>query len=139
MATITIIRTNEYLNYFRNYGVYLDGKKIGTIANGQTMNYDVTPGQHSLVTKIDWCSSPIQTFHITEGETKIFKVGGFKYGNWLLPAAILLIVLAYFVLDTFLLSNLAIVAMLPLFFLTYYITAGRKNYLQLAEVQPQTK
>jgi hypothetical protein len=55
MATIIINRTSEYLNLMRNYGIYIDGKKIDTIANGETKEFNISVGHHSLYTKIDWC------------------------------------------------------------------------------------
>lgn len=51
MATIIINRTSEYLNRLRDYGVYIDGKKVGTIANGETKEFNVSTGQHSVFMK----------------------------------------------------------------------------------------
>lgn len=58
MATIKLQRTSEYINRMRDYHILIDGQKVGTIANGETKEFETTNGQHSLIAKIDWCSSP---------------------------------------------------------------------------------
>jgi hypothetical protein len=53
MATIKILRTSEYVNRIRDYQIYLDGQKVGTVANGETIRLDTTKGDHTLIAKID--------------------------------------------------------------------------------------
>ncbi|MCS3532721.1 hypothetical protein [Chryseobacterium sp. JUb7] len=57
MAKIIINRSSEFANYIRSIDIYLGNKKIGEIKNGESKEFDVKPGKHSLVAKIDWCSS----------------------------------------------------------------------------------
>jgi len=56
-ATITIARGAGYADWFRAYHVMLDGEEIGRIGNGETKSFAITPGQHRLALKIDWCGS----------------------------------------------------------------------------------
>ena len=58
MAKIKLQRTSENKNRLGDYQIYIDGQKIGTIANGETKEFETNNGQHSLVAKIDWSSSP---------------------------------------------------------------------------------
>ncbi|MGK2862103.1 MAG: hypothetical protein ACSLE0_09235 [Chitinophagaceae bacterium] len=95
MATIILTRTSEYVNRLRDYGVYIDGKKVGTMANGETKEFNVSSGQHTLFTKIDWCSSPTMTFSQGDNEFRNFKVGGFKNARWIMPTAIIITILSY--------------------------------------------
>lgn len=137
MATIILDRTSDYVNRLRNYVVYIDGKKVGTIANGETKEFVVSTGQHSIVTKIDWCSSKTLTFDISNEEVKCYKVGAFKNANWLMPTALIFLVLSYMVnfkdgFDYF--FYLSIPAFL---LLVYYLTVGRKRYLSLIEAQTE--
>jgi hypothetical protein len=37
----------------RNFGVYLEDKKVGTVANGETTEYEVKTGKYKLNSKID--------------------------------------------------------------------------------------
>lgn len=134
MAKINITRTSTYINRQRDYQLYLDGKKIGTIANGQTKQFETTAGQHSLVAKIDWCSSETVSFTLNESETQDLIVDGFKHASWMMPVAIGSIAL-HFVLNLFFDFYYTIFLVIPAFLiLLYYLTIGRKNYLQLKEV-----
>lgn len=133
MGTIIINRTNEYLNRIRDYGVYIDGKKVGTIANGETKEFNVFAGKHSVFAKIDWCSSPTLSLDLNDHETKSLKVGGFKNGNWLMPTALVIIVLS-FVANRLFDFDYLFYLVIPIFLLmVYYMTVGRKKYLTLTE------
>lgn len=134
MATIKIQRTSELNNRLRDFRIYVDGEKIGTIKDGETKDFVVSSGQHSIAAKIDWCSSPEVSFNIKDTDTKAFKVGGFESGNKIVLMTIGLIAL-YFIIKVLLQKNFAIFLLLPVpFILGYYITVGRKKYLILTEI-----
>lgn len=135
MSKIIIIRTSEYANRIRNFDVYSDGKKIGTIKEGETKEFNISPGQHSLITKIDWCSSQVLTFEILEGEVKAFRVGGFKNAKWLIPGAVVIMVLSLFVNFGFGFQYLFYFAIPVFLLLIYYLTIGKNRYLNLSEVK----
>lgn len=137
MATIILNRTSEYVNRLRKYGVYIDGKKVGTIANGETKEFGLTPGHHSIVTKIDWCSSKTITFDISDDEMKEFKVGGFKNAKWLMPTALIIIVLSYIVNLGYGFEYLFYLVVPAFLLLVYYLTVGRKRYLTLTETKAE--
>ena len=127
MATIRIKRTSEYNNRMRDYIIFIDGQQIGTIANGETKDFPSTVGQHIVTAKIDWCSSPDISIDLKENQTKNLKVGGFKYGQILMPIALGLIVL-HFILSKFAGFDYTIFLVAPLFcVLFYYLTIGRKK------------
>jgi hypothetical protein len=134
MPSIILNRTSELINGFRNYNVYIDGEKVGTIGNGDRKEFSVSPGPHTLVTTIDWCSSPTIKFDITEQEVKIFKTSGFKNSVWLIPTALVLLLVNYIVSSRYGFKFIYLVT--PIFLLIiYYITFGRKRYLTLFEVE----
>jgi len=125
MATIKLSRTSEFINRIRDYQIYIDGQKIGSIANGEMKEFQTTKGQHTIVAKIDWCLSPAIAFNIDESQTIKLKVGGFKNGNWIMPIGFVLIFIGYiFNFEWTLFVALPILATL-----FYYLTIGRKNYL----------
>lgn len=66
MATINIVRRKEYNDRGRSYTIMLDGKYAGTIASGQSVNINTSPGLHTVSLKIDWCSSPDIVLNIKE-------------------------------------------------------------------------
>ena len=133
MATIIIKRTSEFVNRLRNYRIFLDGEKIGTIANGETKEFEITPGLHTIIAKIDWCTSPEISVTLSDSEKKELTVGGFKNGKWIMPVGLAIIVITYFLQAEYNIKYGAI-AVFPFFaVLVYYISIGRKKYLTLTE------
>lgn len=106
MPTIRLYRPPEFINSTRQYKIFVDGEKIGTIVNGDTLEFDLPAGTHTMQAKIDWCSSPEFTFSVKNGETKTINVGGFHREE---------------------------VVYLHTSKLLYYLTVGRKQYLYLED------
>ena len=134
MATIRINRTSEYINRGRNYNIFIDGEKVGTISDGETKDFPSTAGQHIVSAKIDWCSSPALSIDVKEDKIINLKIGGFKYGKILMPIGLTLIIF-HFILSIsigFTYTTFAIAPLLLLLF--YYVTLGRKKYLTLEKV-----
>jgi hypothetical protein len=133
MVKIKIQRTNDYINAVRNYRLFIDGQKVGTISNGQRKEFEIPPGRHSLVAKIDWCSSPELTIEINENDSKTFIVSSLKYWKWFLPL-VLIICTVTLILPHAPYSYYKLFLILPIFlFFIYYLTFGRKKYLMLQE------
>jgi hypothetical protein len=134
MASVRLKRTNENNNSMRDYKIFIDGKEVGRIANGETKDFPMTDGQHIITAKIDWCSSQDFPLHIKDNETKELKVGGFKNGNWIMPLAGGIIAL-HFLFKIMLHIEYTIFLVIPVFILlVYYLTIGRKKYLTLEEI-----
>ena len=132
MATIKLQRTSEFLNRRRDYNIFIDGQQIGTIANGETKDITTSVGPHTITAKIDWCSSPDLLIDVHENQATTLKVSGFKYGQWLMPVGIGLIVL-HLILSMFADIKYIIYLVVPVFLvLAYYLTIGRKNYLSIS-------
>ncbi len=104
MATIKIARSNEKANRLRAIKIFIDGSKIGTIENGETKDFEVPSGAHEIIAKIDWCTSNQISFMLSEKETKTLALNSFAQTNTL-----------------------------GLFAAIYYISFGRKKYLNLIE------
>ena len=137
MATIKLRRTNEFVNKLRDYQIYVDGQKIGTIANGETKDFQTTEGQHTVVAKIDWASSPEFIFNLDNNQTKHLSVGGFKNASWLMPVGILLIFIVYGVSNVFDVYWPIVIGLPCFIILVYYLSFGRKKYLTLKETNIQ--
>lgn len=132
MATIKIIRSSEYLNKLRNYKLFLNDQNIGTIADGAVEQLDVLEGPVKLIAKIDWCTSNEINTTIAKGETKYFKVSASK-NKRLINMCISLGIIGV-LLNLLLHNNYYLILGIPvLFYLIYFFTAGRKNYLTLVE------
>ena len=74
MAKIKIQRTSKFTNKMRDYQIFIDGQKVGKISDGETKEFEVTTGKHSVTAKVDWCSSPDVLINIGDGETKCLAV-----------------------------------------------------------------
>jgi hypothetical protein len=64
MATIQLTRKKEFQAAVRDYQIYVDNQKIGSIANHETKEFAISPGRHQIAVKIDWCSSPNIDFEL---------------------------------------------------------------------------
>ena len=148
MGKIRLSRTNEYVNGFREYGIYIDDVKAGVIRNGETRDFEVAPGTHTIYAKIDWCYSPTRPFYISGNEVMPFNVGSFigsemlrKYSRWIGPIFLGLLVLHLILRATIHFDDLLLYLFpltLPLFFImVYYFSIGRKRYLSLKEATLQ--
>lgn len=63
------------MSRFRRFRVMLDGQQIDRIRNGQTLEYPITAGRHTLQVGIDWVESEPFVFECTAGETVEFECG----------------------------------------------------------------
>lgn len=135
MAIIKIERSNEFTNRMREFIILIDGQQAGTIANGATKEFTVSPGQHRLAAKIDWCSSPELTIDVKEDDKSSFNVSGFKYANWLIGIGAFILII-HFILQETMQIYYGIFFLAPLFLmLLYYLTLGRNKYLAVTELQ----
>jgi len=133
MAKLIIIRNSEYVNRLRTYLIYLDGVKLGNVANGDSKEFEISAGHHQVWAKINWCSSPTISFDVNEGKAKTYQVGAFPCANWLIWTTIGILILHFFLSFTIHFSyaiNLIVPTFLVLF---YYMTIGRKRYLSIKE------
>ena len=74
-ASISLTRDSGYADRRRQYRVLIDGVEVGRIADGATESYAVTPGNHTLVLKIDWCGSKLLNFDVQDGQLLYFACG----------------------------------------------------------------
>lgn len=70
MATITLQRRRGgWADIYRRYKVLIDGEQIGAIRRGERQTFEVAPGTHQVMLKIDWGRSNPVDVHVEEGET----------------------------------------------------------------------
>ncbi len=133
MSRIVITRKKEWNNRLREIGVYVDGKKLGTISNGETKTFDVPPGTHQLMAKIDWCRSKELPFLVSENEKKYFRLSGFKYSGIITPLVFGILILHILIKRFTGFEHLIWLAFLAFLPVLYYITIGHNDYLRLRE------
>ena len=62
-ASIYLERKPEYADRGRKYKIYLDDKYVGDISRDETKKFEVSPGDHRIMLKIDWVSSNTLVFN----------------------------------------------------------------------------
>ncbi len=68
VAYLHLRRVKQWMSVFRKFRVHLDGKCVDKIKRGAERTYELTPGEHELVVKIDWVKSSPVAFHCAAGE-----------------------------------------------------------------------
>jgi len=116
--------------------VYLNNEKLGVIKNGEIQEFEVTPGEHQLKTKIDWCGSESITLVLKEGESVGLELSGYKFGKWIVPIGVGTSIIYFaFGEQIGIHPGYYLAAMVPpLFFMIYLLTLGRDKYLILKKV-----
>ena len=152
MPNLTIHRKSHYVNYFRKVRLYLDGKFLYAIADGETNKFDVPPGEHALEAKIDWVSSNKISFDVKEGEQIKIELGSSVlsgYRGILFPILrFVLVVLAAYLSSLFnndLIFWFTILLILSWYIseigrrkgtsLIFYLTSGRKEFFYLLKIE----
>ncbi len=52
VGTVKINRKSNFVSSVRKWDMLLDGKKIGNIANGKELSFEVAPGRHTIQVKM---------------------------------------------------------------------------------------
>jgi len=138
MAKLRITRKSEYFNWTRDYRIYLNGQKIGTIGSGETKEFDIPEGENILKAKIDWCGSQNFQISLNKDEIKNVLITGFAHGSILMilmsPVILLPILFREFIKNhLFLNISFTTISIFVLLILTYYLTIGRNKYLEIKE------
>lgn len=78
---VQIVRRAGWIDWLRAYKIVVDGRVVGKVGNGDSAEFDVAPGRHTIQLRIDWCGSPTLEFHAAEGRRVKFmarSLSGFR-------------------------------------------------------------
>ncbi len=64
-GTIQVERVDRWDRY-TFYDVFVDDEKVGEIARGQTVSYEVSPGKHRVRLGGKWAQSPEQAVEVSQ-------------------------------------------------------------------------
>ena len=67
-ATLHVERHAGNLGISRKYKIFIDGNKRADISTMENCTFQVDPGHHEIIIKVDWCSSPSLSINIRAGE-----------------------------------------------------------------------
>lgn len=97
MPTIKIHRKRDWslkIGYNSTSEILLDGQKIGYVAGGETSEFDVAAGQHTLKVKMGQYGSKDYNFNLFSKEAKFFTVSSLR--PYVTVAGILLLIVLEF-------------------------------------------
>lgn len=74
MARLKVTRDSGYADLVRAYAVIVDDKKIGELRNGESKEFLISAGDHSIAARIDWCGSKTHQFRVNDGDSLSFNI-----------------------------------------------------------------
>ena len=112
---------------FANIKLYINDEKLGKIASGDTTEYDVEKGVHTVQAKSAWCGSKKLNVTIQSNETATVLINTFKY-----EMLFRLMIIAFALLFTLTKAIVFVfIAAALLLYPLYFITFGRSSYFRL--------
>jgi hypothetical protein len=135
MPKIRISQKREWSARFRVLDLYLDGEILGYVPNGETIEFDVPVGQHTLKAKMGFFSSKVLNFTMFNKEIKSFTISPKVINHFLLPFIILGMIILQFYAKRIFKSEHTDLIVFSLFLLlsVYSFTIGRNHYLKIKE------
>ena len=70
-ARLRVSRLPGILDRYRKWDIVLDGKAVGSVANGQTSIVRVESGTHTVQFGHRWLSSPVRTFTVKDQDRRV--------------------------------------------------------------------
>ncbi len=83
---IKIIRTKNQYYRLRKIAILINGKKAGSIREGETVSYNLAPRIYEISAKIDWIKSKIIEIDIKENRIVQIHIGYENMRKWPLYA-----------------------------------------------------
>jgi len=74
-ATIVVKRTSQFMNKFRSIQIYIDGRQVGIVKDGQSVSFRVASGRHEVYAKIDWQTSRPLDLAVEPGRSITLECG----------------------------------------------------------------
>jgi hypothetical protein len=61
-------RSGHHQDATRSYRVEVDGREVGRLKPGETLEVPVSAGRHSVAARIDWSGSPAVNLDLNDGD-----------------------------------------------------------------------
>lgn len=130
-AVLTIERKTEFINGFRTFQVFIDGKHVGKVANGSSVHFELEPGTHTVAAKVDWCKSHPTEVTLGAGEEVTLHVGAYSGLQSMLLASLVLFFLLFLRPDLGQEPFYIFLLVLPVLILLGFFTVGRRHYIKV--------
>ena len=80
MQKIIIVRTNQWFSQAKNIYVYINDEKVGVIAPGEIVQFEVSAGKHRVEVRSNWIGgSNILVVDVKKNEDKIIRMSSLTY------------------------------------------------------------
>ena len=93
MTNLKISRSSSFPDLWRRYKIFVDGKPVASLLPDEMVDLSVSPGEHSLEARIDWCSATPMSFTIPESGSVDFEVSTNLHG-FRAPLALFIMIFA---------------------------------------------
>ena len=135
MAKLIVKRKKEWNNRARKYKLYIDGEKVEPIGNGEIKTFELDPGKHTVIAKMDWMSSPEFEADLSGDQSKTIELSCYKLGRYLIPYLIGILGLVFILEYIFHVEvKFLFYLFIPPFLVSlYYSTIGRKKFIEIKE------
>jgi hypothetical protein len=75
MGAVRIRRPTQWADVLRHYRIFVDGQNVAKIARDTHVQFDLPAGQHTIIARIDWCSSNSIVLDVEENSLHHLEVG----------------------------------------------------------------
>jgi hypothetical protein len=136
MPKISVYRKSGWMTRFKVVELYLDGERIGYLSNGETKEFDVPVGQHTLKAKMGWYGSKNLDCTVYNKESKSYTLSP----NYIPVSLHIFVILCIVLIQNYLKnvhklshSYIWLFPALILLIVGSYQIIGRNNYLIIKE------
>ncbi len=139
MPRITIVRPHEWANQAKNINIYIDDKKAARVGMNETVQIDLSPGEHKVALKQRWAgaSKPL-VVDLSDNKDITIKMKSFKY-NWLIFIILFPLINSIYLtlidIDSFLIKIIGNFLVAGLIYLIVYILFLRTGFIRVEEVE----
>ena len=148
MQKIIIVRTNQWFSQSKNIYVYINDEKVGAIAPGEIVQFEVSAGKHSVEVRSNWIGgSNNLVVDVKKNEDNIIKMSSLAYTFFSSIAAATFVGMSVYKYknssqlnwNNGIISNpLVILLVSILLIVLLMVTLYRKHYFKLEEVEEVT-
>ncbi len=135
MPKITIKRPYEWNNQRKRIDVYIDNTKVGHVGIDETVYFEVTPDQHTLMLKNQWpVRNTIIDVDVSDNRDKTIKMKSSKWPFWIVLISVGFISIAssfirsYFNIESFWAVQAPVLAFI---LIVIILVASQKEALKL--------
>ena len=129
MATVRIVRNKDFECKLRDYQIYVDGKYMFGMGNGETRCITLNEGYHTIIARLDWCTSKKFHLNLKDQDFIDLKVTGCFVSPFTGILALIIISIAYYQFPK--LNSLSYIILLLLPLAIYFFTLKRNHFLKI--------